>query len=160
MHFQTVAPFKMERRHFKKEMAITDWFWFSKKTIRISAQFDHKNLVKLWFLYIHIKHNSNALYLISDSWLLVNQDWNYLYSTGKSLSEALILVSTNPQYDDRLFIELRVQYMKIASSEHVEAMLRTCCVQFFCFCFDIQNNLCTQHVLLMFWACSFHVLNW
>ena len=27
------------------------------------------------------------------------------------------------------------------------------------FCFDIQNNLCTQHVLSMFWACNFHVLN-
>ena len=39
--------------------------------------------------------------------------------TGKSFSEALILVSTNPQYDKRLFIELQVQYMKIASSEHV-----------------------------------------
>ena len=39
--------------------------------------------------------------------------------TGKSLSEALILASTNPQYNDRLFIELRVQYMKITSSEHV-----------------------------------------
>ena len=34
------------------------------------------------------------------------------------MSEALILASTNPQYDDRLFIELRVQYMKIPSSEH------------------------------------------
>ena len=34
--------------------------------------------------------------------------------TGKSLSEALILKSTNPQYDDILFIKLRVQYMKIA----------------------------------------------
>ena len=29
--------------------------------------------------------------------------------TGKSLLEALIFVSTNPQYDDRLFIELQVQ---------------------------------------------------
>ena len=38
--------------------------------------------------------------------------------TGKSLSEALILALTNPWYDDRLFIELRVQYIKIASSEH------------------------------------------
>ena len=38
--------------------------------------------------------------------------------TGKSLSEALILVSTNPQYDNGLFIELRV-----------------------------QQKLCTQHVL-------------
>ena len=40
--------------------------------------------------------------------------------TGKSFSEALILASTNPQYDKRLCIELQVQYdMKIASSEHV-----------------------------------------
>ena len=40
--------------------------------------------------------------------------------TDKSLSEALILAPTNPQYDDRLFIELRVQYMKIPISEHAE----------------------------------------
>ena len=44
--------------------------------------------------------------------------------TGKSLSEALIFASTNPQYDDRLFIELQVQYMKIPSSN----LGRTCCV--------------------------------
>ena len=59
--------------------------------------------------------------------------------TGKSLSEAFILTSTNPKYDDRLFIELPVQYMKITSSKHV--------VYTTCFCFDIQNNLFTQHVL-------------
>ena len=41
------------------------------------------------------------------------------FCTGKSLSEALFLASTNPQYDNRLFIELRVQYMKTTSSEHV-----------------------------------------
>ena len=39
-------------------------------------------------------------------------------STGKSLSEALIFASTNPQYDNRLSIEFPVQYMKIANSEH------------------------------------------
>ena len=33
--------------------------------------------------------------------------------TGKSVSEALILESVNPQYDDRLIIELRGQYKKI-----------------------------------------------
>ena len=49
-------------------------------------------------------------------------------NTGKYFSEALILASTNPQYDKRLFIELQVQYMKIASSEHGENMGRTCCV--------------------------------
>ena len=48
-----------------------------------------------------------------------------LQGTGKSLSEALISASTNPQYDDRLFIELQVQYMKIPSSN----LWRTCCVQ-------------------------------
>ena len=46
-------------------------------------------------------------------------------STGKSLSEAIIFASTNPQYDDRLFIELQVQYMQIPSSEHGENMLST-----------------------------------
>ena len=68
--------------------------------------------------------------------------------TGKSLSDAFILTSTNPQFEKRLFIELPVQYMKTTSSEHGENML---CTQIaFCFCFDIQNNLCTQHVLPMF----------
>ena len=28
------------------------------------------------------------------------------------------LASTNPQYEDRLFIELPIEYMKIPSSEH------------------------------------------
>jgi hypothetical protein len=45
--------------------------------------------------------------------------------TGKSLSEALIFASTNPYYDNRLFIELQVQYLKIPSSN----LGRTCCVQ-------------------------------
>ena len=41
------------------------------------------------------------------------------FGTSKSLSEALILASTNPQYDKILFIDLPVQYMKTTSSEHV-----------------------------------------
>ena len=45
-------------------------------------------------------------------------DFQGLACTGKSLSEALILGSTNPQYDKRLFIYLPVQYMKTTSSEH------------------------------------------
>ena len=64
--------------------------------------------------------------------------------TGKSLSEALILASNNPRYDGRLLIELQVQYMKIPSSEHGENMLCTEIV------LDVQNNLCAQHVLPMF----------
>ena len=53
------------------------------------------------------------------------QDFANVIDTGKSLSEALIYASTNPQYDDRLFIQLHVQYMKIPSSNPG----RTCCVQ-------------------------------
>ena len=46
-------------------------------------------------------------------------------NTGKSLSEAFIFASTNPQYDNKLFIELQVQFMKIPSLN----LGRTCCVQ-------------------------------
>ena len=45
-------------------------------------------------------------------------------STGKSMSEALIFDSVNPQYDKRLFIESPKKYK-----------LRTCCVQKLCFFF-------------------------
>ena len=68
----------------------------------------------------------------------------YLISTGKSLSEALIFASTKPQYDDRLFIELQVQYIKTTSSEHGENMLCTENV------LNVKNNFCTQHVLPTF----------
>ena len=44
----------------------------------------------------------------------------YSSCTGKSLSEVLILGSTDLQYDKRLFIDLPVQHMKTTtSSEHV-----------------------------------------
>ena len=65
--------------------------------------------------------------------------------TGKSLSEALIFASTNPQYDDRFFIELRVQYMKIA----------TCCLQKLFFVLIFR----AIYVHNVFWACKFHELN-
>ena len=45
--------------------------------------------------------------------------------TGKSFSETLILASTNPQYDKRLFFELQVQCKKIISSQHDQNMLCT-----------------------------------
>ena len=65
------------------------------------------------------------------------------FITGKSLSEALIFASTNPQYDNRLFIELQVQYMKIPSSNLGRTCVLTEIVS------DIQNNFCTQYVLTM-----------
>ena len=47
---------------------------------------------------------------------------------GKSVSEALILETSNPQYDKRLFIEFPEKYKFI-----------TCCVKFG-YCFECQNN--------------------
>ena len=54
--------------------------------------------------------------------------------TGKSFSEALILVSTNPQYDIRLFIELRVQYMKTTSLEMLCTQIGFCIEFLFFLC--------------------------
>ena len=75
--------------------------------------------------------------------------------TGKSLSEALILRSTNPQYDKRLFIDLPVQYMKTTSSEHGENMLlqklswmskqKTICVH-------NMFSPCSGLVVFMYWT--------
>ena len=63
------------------------------------------------------------------------------------MSEALIFASTNPQYDSRLFIELPVQYMKIASSERSQNMLRTQIVFFvFVFVLSLQFS-CTELVI-------------
>jgi hypothetical protein len=43
--------------------------------------------------------------------------------------------------------------MKVASSEQAQNMLYTQ-ITFFLFCFDIQNNLCTQHVLSLECSCT------
>ena len=60
------------------------------------------------------------------------------------MPEALIFALTNLQYDDRLFMELQVQYMKIPSSN----LGRTCCVQKLCLTFRTIN------VHNMFSTCS------
>ena len=41
---------------------------------------------------------------------------------GKSLSEALNFASINSKYDNRLLMELPVQYMKTTSTEHGQNM--------------------------------------
>ena len=51
--------------------------------------------------------------MLADVWVKHN-----IADTGKSLSEALIFASINPQYDNRLFMELPVQHMKTTSAEH------------------------------------------
>ena len=70
---------------------------------------------------------------------------------GRCLLEALILPSTNPQYDKRLFIEfdLPVQYMKTTSSEHVVYIN----------CFECQNKNkklhCTDQINAVKWRLKF-----
>ena len=42
--------------------------------------------------------------------LVFTSKLNHPLDTGKCLLEALILTSINPKYDNRLFIELQIQY--------------------------------------------------
>ena len=67
------------------------------------------------------------------------------FCTGKSLSEALIFASTNPQYDDSLFIELQFQYIhensKLKHGEHV--VYRNC----FWHSEQFLNTTCSPHDL-------------
>jgi hypothetical protein len=58
-------------------------------------------------------------------------------NTGRSLSEALILASTNPQYDKILFIDLPVQYIEIMLRTQIVQNVKT----------KTKNNLFTQHEL-------------
>ena len=72
-----------------------------------------------------------------------------LESTGKSFSEALsIHASTNPRYDKRLFIDLPVQYMKTACSEHVVY------TNWFLFWHSKQfmYTTCSELVVFMYWT--------
>ena len=90
-----------------------------------------KIIQKIWGHFVH------WIYLL---WLLAIKLIKASESiASKSLSEALIFASTNPQYDKILFTDLPVQHMKTTSPEHI--------LYTNCFCFDIQNNFCTQHVL-------------
>ena len=57
--------------------------------------------------------------------------------TGKSFSEALIIASIYPQYDERTR-DCSLNYKKNASSEQVVYLQKM-------FSFS-QNNICTQHI--------------
>ena len=83
--------------------------------------------------------------LNSDSDFKANGEASQSNSSGKSLSEAFIFASNNPQYDNRLFIELQVQHEN-SKLKHGENILCTKIVS------DIQNNFCSQHVLPIFFA--------
>ena len=79
-----------------------------------------------------------------DIMILIGPHFMIHHVTGKFLSEALFFALSNPQYDDRLYIELPVQYMKITSLN----LGRTCCVQ------KLFLTLRTGFVHNMFSPCS------
>ena len=118
-------------------------------------KFFYFNLLKFWWLPTLIqrpateKRSSKKINIGQLALYLFALPFFHLF-TGKSLSDALILASTNPQYDKILFIDLPVQYMKTTSSEHV--------VYIVFFVFNLTFK--TIFVHNMSWACTFHVLNW
>ena len=114
---------------------------------------DQKSNYNLSFILLKVTLAMNHIFLSCYSCCHVGI-LAFAGSTGKSLSEALIFASTienflvlyastNPQYDDRLFIELQVQYMNSKLTPGENMMCKEIVS-------DIQNNFCTQHVLPMF----------
>ena len=69
--------------------------------------------------------------------------------TGKSVSEALILESVNPQYDDRLFIDSWLQYKKNTTSEHV--VYKHCFLFLFWSSKQCLYTTCSQLVFFLYW---------
>ena len=77
---------------------------------RIYFIFDAVHIIKLLR-----SHFIDQGFLLESGEFFGRDDFNQLF-TGYSLSEALIHVSFNPKYDNRLFVESQVQYKKTTSS--------------------------------------------
>ena len=90
-------------------------------------------LSSLFVMSIQIFKDQNQFNSYEFEFLLTNT-----IHTGKSFSEALILASV-AQYDKRLFMEFPEKNK-----------FTTWCVQKLFFCFDIQSNICTQHVVYLY----------
>ena len=71
---------------------------------------------------------------------------------GQYFSEALILASTNPQYDKRLSIELGVQYIKTTSSEHV--VYKNCFLFLFWHSEQFMYTTSSELAIFMYWTCN------
>ena len=73
-----------------------------------------------------------------------------MFRTGKSFSEALILESVNPQYDDRLFIDSWLQYKKNTSWEHV--VYKNCFLFLFWHSKQFLYTTCSELVFFLYWS--------
>ena len=91
--------FFIEEYQFRGTFFVIDIFW------------------KLQFLK-HLKHFLLKLCLFFVSWF-----WSF--GSGKSLSEALIFASINPQYDNRLFMELPWKLLQAQNMDRTWVKLLT-----------------------------------
>ena len=101
-----------------------------------------------WKMKIQVELNCCPLFLQHEDSISDKHNFT-VYFTGKSLSKAFIFESTNPKYDDRLFIELRDQYMRIASSEHV--MYTNCFLFLFWHSEQFMYTTCSEIGIFMYW---------
>ena len=97
---------------------------------------------------LKLKNSSGNYHQIKD--LHISEDWQKVPFTAKSFSEALILASTNPQYDKKI-----VHW--ITNWVHENSNLRTFSVQKFCFVFVLTFKTMHVHnmselVVLMHWS--------
>ena len=157
--------------NWKKKLTLTDYeiypAWQSNPSSLVSSTMDCQILWRTWNLEKKIKLKSSKIEdcakIETDFEKLSKWEkkrnllWQTMKCTGKFLTEALIFASTNPQYDDWLFIELQVQYMKILSSN----LRRKCCVQklfltfrtilvhnMFCRCCELLKKFYLYHCAL------------
>ena len=112
-----------------------------------------KDFIPLWLVQIGL--NLSKVVQTCPNWFKLVQSGSNLSKLVQSwfkLAQVNICqkLSFLSQYDDRLFIELRVQYMKIPNSEHI--VCKNC---FFVFVLTFRKI----YVHNMFWAWNFHVGN-
>ena len=115
-----------------------------------TRQFLGELLSTFWKSLLNPSTNTNKLEDFRNKSQQTNRSLN---DTGKSVSEALVLKSVNPQYDDRLFIDYWLQYKKNTNSEHV--------VYKNCFLFwHSKQFLCTKcSEFVFFWVRSCKSMN-
>ena len=84
--------------------------------------------VAAWnLLSTQLKRLRYQVNIINNKFMFWHNKWNSQGTcTGKSLSEVLIYLSINPQHDNKLFNDLRVQYKKIPRAERIKNKSRTC----------------------------------
>ena len=82
---------------------------------RFDSFWEQKSLIKSHFLH-SVRHCEQLFWPFSSHFVM--------HSVQVNLWQKLLFLHQlhNPQYDDRLFIELQLQYMKIPSSEHILPM--------------------------------------